>query len=120
MNGWGNPKMVVWDDIDITEDSKVYNPIEEMIAPMSFIGVRTELPDPSTHNVGDLVICNNITYMKNGNEWEELSALSSPAEETIEENLFSNCRNCGSPLIYAGRCQYCGTPQPTRTIHRRF
>ena len=82
---------------------------------MRYIGDYMQLPHHA--EAGDVVTIGQEPWVYTGVTWEQIGSCGYEEEE---ENMTANCRNCGSPLIYLGRCQYCGSIQPTRKIRRTF
>ena len=101
--GWGNPKIVDWNEITPN--------INSMIAPIRFIGEYDKIPELELRYRGDIVIIKDRTYMYTGEKWEELaSTISEPVWEAPKPQFtyFHNCPNCGAPMK-SHKCPYCGT-----------
>jgi hypothetical protein len=73
------PKIITWEVIEFDENPEIYQNGGLVpwaaTSPLHFIGVYNELPDAHGKNVGDVIVCNNMTYINAHDKWEELQEI---------------------------------------------
>lgn len=61
---------------------------------------------PSSGNCGDVVMCNDKTYVYIGSTWDMVGTLDTIREPELPHP--TNCKNCGA-VLHSSKCEFCGT-----------
>lgn len=71
------PKLITWEVIEFDENPEIYQcgGFVHWAAPLNFIGMYNELPDARGKSIGDVIVCNDITYVNSSSGWEEIKEI---------------------------------------------